>query len=93
MRGTILPSEIPAGMIREVPFDMSSNAIEKAVSDKYCNATCHRLNRNDSQLRTVKVTFTNKDDLADAISNGIIIPDFNMRFRLELPHSTNKDTS
>ena len=92
VRGTILPSEIPAGMMRGVPLDLSPNAIEKAISDKYCNATCHRLKRNDSQLRTVKVTFANKDDLADAISNGIIIPDFNMRFRLELPYSTNKDT-
>ena len=92
VKGTILPSEIPAGVMRGVPLDMFSNAVKRAISDKYCYATCHRLTRHDSQLCTVKVTFANKDDLADTISNGIIIPEFNMKFRLELPYSTNKET-
>ena len=88
VRGTMLPNEIPTGMMRGVPLDIDPVDIAQAISSKYKNSTCQRLSKSDNILRTVKVTFANREDLSDAVSNGVLLPDHNMRFRVELPYTT-----
>ena len=86
--GTMLPNEIPTGMMRGVPLDIDPVDIAQVISSKYKNLTCQRLSKSDNILRTVKVTFASREDLSDAISNGVLLPVHNMRFRLELPYTT-----
>lgn len=87
VRATINPMENIVGMIRGVPLDLDISDLEKAAHSTFNDSVCYRLNRDNNPTRTVKITFANKLDLTNAVSSGLLIPEHNMRFRIELPFS------
>ena len=92
VRATILPTEIPTGMIRGVPLDLNTDTIRNAITTKYPDVTVYRLTKENNPLCTVKISFASTTDLSDALKNGITIDDYNMRFRVELPYNADKTT-
>lgn len=85
-RATIKPSSIDLiGMVKGVPLDIKDNTIQEVINSNYTGSIFHRLYKDGHPLRTVKVTFADTNQVAEAIKNGLLLDSCNMLFRVEPP--------
>ena len=70
-------------MLKRVPLDVEVDCVEQTICAKYPNTKCYRLSKDSNPLRTLKGIFSNNSDLSDALESDVLVPDHNIKFRLE----------
>ena len=61
------------GVIKSVMKDIGKEQIEEELNDKFPGIIAHRFEKNGNKLHIVKLTFTNSDQLEQAIVDGVNI--------------------
>ena len=90
IRRTLKPNPY-VGMLRGVPTSISDEQLSTELYEKFPGASLYRLrSKEGTLLRTVKIEFSNKEQLNKSMSDGIILESEQVLLQVELPYSQTK---
>ena len=90
LRRTIKPPE-HVGMAKGVPLFIDDITLAEDVKNSYPTASVYRLkSKEGNRLRTVKVTFSTKEDLDHALLSGLLLSSQSTLVRVETPYNVSK---
>lgn len=78
------PPQTPIiGFAKHVPIDIEEHDIANSLTKSFPEATSHRLTKNGSKLRTLKITFRTETQLTEAINHGLLLEKESLCVRIE----------